>query len=333
LLQSHSFVILIAVDFSKAFDCLRHSALAEKLAKLNMPDNVHNWMVHFLNGHSHCTKYNGVTSAVETVNASIVQGSAIGPAAYIVASSDMYISSEANSLDKYADDAYIIIPANNADSRVVELDHIQQWAQVNNLKLNRGKTQEIVFTGPRGSRIPLATLPAPIPGIERVTSIKLLGVTLQSTLSMSAHVEGIMQSCSQTLFALRTLKAHGLPAIQAHTIFTSVALSKLTYAAPSWHGFASRQDIDRVEAFIRRSKKWGLCSPSTPTFKSLCADNDANLFSSIISCPSHTLYHLFEIKGACTYNLRPRAHPFVIPLLGSKLTESNFPTRILRKTH
>ena len=116
-------------------------------------------------------------------------------------------------------------------------------------------------------------------------------------------------------------------------IFTSVALSKLTYAAPSWHGFASQQDIDRVEAFIRRSKKWGLCSPSTPLFKSLCRDNDANLFSSILSCPSHTLYHLFDIKGACSYNLRPRAHPFVVPLLCSKLTESNFPIRILRKPH
>jgi len=49
-----------------------------------MPDEVYNWMVNFFDGHSHCTHYLGEESTVSEITASIVQGSSIGPASYIV---------------------------------------------------------------------------------------------------------------------------------------------------------------------------------------------------------------------------------------------------------
>ena len=45
---------------------------------------------------------------------------------------------------KYADDTYLIIPARNLPSRLVELDHIETWAGRNNLYLNRAKCVESV---------------------------------------------------------------------------------------------------------------------------------------------------------------------------------------------
>ena len=42
---------LIALDFSKAFDSVKHSTLAEKIVK----DNVYNWIVNFLTDHHHQT--------------------------------------------------------------------------------------------------------------------------------------------------------------------------------------------------------------------------------------------------------------------------------------
>jgi len=95
---------------------LRHIALAEKLARLNLPDNVYNWLTDFLNDHSHCTQYNGVTSAVTMIKANIVPGSALGPASFVVATSDLKADSMNNSLKKYADDAFLIIPADNREN-------------------------------------------------------------------------------------------------------------------------------------------------------------------------------------------------------------------------
>jgi hypothetical protein len=79
LLAINPYVCIIALDFSKAFDTVRHSTLLEKMAKLEIPDHVYNWLVDFFHGHAHCTQYNGVVSALHEITASLIQGSSIGP--------------------------------------------------------------------------------------------------------------------------------------------------------------------------------------------------------------------------------------------------------------
>jgi len=44
--------------------------------------------------------------------ASIIQGSSVGPAAYIVTASDLQAITPGNLLCKYADDSYLIVPSN-----------------------------------------------------------------------------------------------------------------------------------------------------------------------------------------------------------------------------
>ena len=89
LLTINPYVIVIALDFSKAFDTVRHSSLLKKFAKLDLPDNVYNWLVDYFEDHSHCTSYKGETSKLLHISASIIQGSSVGPAAYIVTASDL----------------------------------------------------------------------------------------------------------------------------------------------------------------------------------------------------------------------------------------------------
>jgi len=54
--------------------------------------------------------------------ASIIQGSAIGPASYVVTSCDLTTITAGNHVCQNADD--VIIPACNSHSRLAELDHI-----------------------------------------------------------------------------------------------------------------------------------------------------------------------------------------------------------------
>ena len=135
------YCIRLALDFSKAFDAVRHHTLFDKMAQLDLPDHVHNRLVHFFEAHSHQTKYQDEVSVMKTISASIIQGSAIGPASYVVNSSDLIAISEGNALCKYADNTYVIILAVNLDTRSDELNHISDWAQNNNLKLNLAKSQ------------------------------------------------------------------------------------------------------------------------------------------------------------------------------------------------
>jgi len=47
-------------------------------------------------------------------------------------------------------------------------------------------------------------------GITRVTTMKMLGVTISDKLSVSDHVQNIVGSCAQSVHAIRTLRAHGM---------------------------------------------------------------------------------------------------------------------------
>jgi len=96
--------------------------------------------------------YRDQTSTLKSINASIIQGSAIGPAAYVVNAGDLHTLTPSNQLVKFADDTYLIIPASNPDSRSVEVDNIETWASTNNLTLNRTKTKEIIFVDTRRKR-------------------------------------------------------------------------------------------------------------------------------------------------------------------------------------
>jgi len=89
--------------------------------------------------------YQRQTSSFESISASIIQGSGIGPATYILNAADFHPVTPGNQLVKFADDTYIIIPAENASSRQRELSNGEAWARANNLKLNPAKYSEVVF--------------------------------------------------------------------------------------------------------------------------------------------------------------------------------------------
>ena len=89
----------------------------------------------------------------------------------------------------------------NADSRAAELDNIVAWATANNLKLNKLKTKEVVFYDSR--RRHKVSPPLPLPDVDRVTTLKVLGVTLNNHMPASEHIHNVLSDSAQTLHALR----------------------------------------------------------------------------------------------------------------------------------
>ena len=128
LLASNNYVRLIALDFSKAFDTVRHSGILEKLSQLPIHDYLYNWFVNFFKDHTHVTKFRGEISKPAAVNASVFQGSVIRPPMFVVNGSDLKPVDPNNFLDKYADDTYLIVSSSNEHSLHAELKSIESWA-------------------------------------------------------------------------------------------------------------------------------------------------------------------------------------------------------------
>ena len=332
MLSNEPYVIVISLDFSKAFDTVRHSTLLHKLSLLDLPDHVYNWLTDVFSGRSHCTVFNQQQSSFQNITASIIQGSALGPAAYVVTAGDLTTVEPGNELCKYADDTYIIIPASNVDTRQAELDNISTWAQKNNLRLNCAKSCEVVFSNTRRRRRQFEQ-PPPLPGIKRQHSLKMLGVHIADDFSVGQHVQRLTTSCAQTLYALRVLRHHGMNNSDLQLVFRAVVVARLTYAASAWRGFITAASRQRINALTDRAKRLGYCAEDLPTVDELCDVADDDLFYKIVCYSNHVLHNIIPPPSTASqhYNLRPRTHSLQLTEHTTHLSDCNFITRMLYK--
>ena len=159
----------------------------------------------------------------------------------------------------------------------------------------------------------------------------MLGVTFSRKLSVSQHVDDLLAACAQTLFALRTLRSHGLPSSGLHTIFQTTVVAKLSYAAPAWWGFTTAADRDRLEAFLRRATRFGYRPDSAPPLASICGQADHRLFTCVSRNSSSAQRTPVPPERDVRYSLRPRSHHLQLPARTSALHDNNFMMRILYK--
>lgn len=305
MLSDGPYVHVFSLDFSKAFDTVRHATLMEKLSTLAVPDEVYNWIKDFLDGHSHCTKFGLDVSPFADIMASVIQGSSLGPAAYAVTASDLRPIHTGNDIVKFADDTYLIIPASNTDTRAEELTHVQTWASRNNLQLNCKKSQEIIFQSTQ--KKPLQ-IPPPCPGIARVNSLSALGVIINNRLTAADHVSATLSSCSSMMYALRVLRDHGMRPSSLHDVYRATVLAKILYCSSAWSGLTSASDRCRIDAFLKKSKRLGYCDANTPPVADLFATADDALFKRMLANQHHVLQPLLPDQSRHNYNLRNRRH-------------------------
>jgi len=325
LLETLPYVHLITFDYSKAFDTVRHSTLMEQVATINFPDQLYNWIIDFLSGRDHSTKFQSITSSSAHFNAGVVQGSAIGPAVFTLCVSSYRPVTPGNHDRKFADDMYLIVPSINTHTIPDELAHIASWASSNNLRLNPTKSAELIIKKPR-SRVPD---PPTLSSLPRVNTLKVLGVTLQSDLRMTTHINNIVARAGQTTYALKVVKSHGLSSNLLNTVTQGTLFSVITYASPAWVGFTSAEDLKRLQATMSRAHRWGLsASPVPVSLQALCDKADLTLFSKVASLGGHVLHSMLPDLQSNTHNLRPRAHPFVLPPTSQSL-KRNFIHRLL----
>jgi len=229
-LKTHRSVHLIALDFSKAFDTVKHHPLASfarKIANFPISDNVYNWVINFLSSRQHKTKANGCISTCQHIDASIVHGSGMGPVAYLLNASDLQPIDQDNMIFKYADDTYLIVPGSNIQTIPMELQHISKWTMCHKLELNETKSKEIIISLLK-THIPAAT------HLTRVESLKVLGVTFNTKLSFKPHISYIIQSAARSFYGFKTLRAHGLTGKSLRDVTRATLIARIIYAAPAW---------------------------------------------------------------------------------------------------
>ena len=176
---------------------------------------------------------NGKQSTWLPISQSIIQGSGVGPILYIIFASDLKTVSDNNKICKYADDTTLLVGELSYVNFETEFNNISEWASRNKLKLNLGKTKELIFHKPRAN---CSVLPVVLPGITRVSEIKFLGVVFNSTLCFNLHVNSVVSVVNQRLYLLNKMKQCGLSKEGLHIIFQAIIVSQITYALSAYSG-------------------------------------------------------------------------------------------------
>ena len=133
-----------------------------------------------------------------------------------------------------------------------DLTELERWSSERKMALHPKKCKVMhlctVKTPPTPPKLTINDLE-----LQNVTSMKILGIYVQSNLKWSEQVDHLCKKASQRLFLLRRLKNSAIPPDDLTSIFTIYIRPTLEYAAPVWHSGLTGVQSKAIERVQRRA--------------------------------------------------------------------------------
>ena len=230
--------VLVTLDISAAFDCVRHDILLRRLEfTFGVTGRVLTWFQSYLSGRSQFVKIQEVASDTRGLETGVPQGSCLGPFLFCV-----YVSTLASVIPdgvcfhQYADDVqlYCGIKASQFqdDERILEQSTtaIERWFLFNGMLLNADMSDSVVLsTAAQAHKLP-SDLVVMVAGcsIKPTTSLRSLGVTLDSLLRFDCHITEVSRSCHYHMSAFRHIR-NCLSYETSCAVARCIVLSRLDY--------------------------------------------------------------------------------------------------------
>lgn len=227
----------IFLDLKKAFDCVNHSLLIDKLYNYGVKGNCLEWFKSYLNNRAQAVNINSTLSDFKNINIGIPQGSILGPLLFII-----FVNSLPNSVDckctMYADDTTLLCTAYDSTTLQSDLqsnlNKIVNWFNKNNLTLNIKKTKFMVF----GTRYMLENfenvhLHCNNDSLDRVNEYNYLGVTFDPLMSWSEHINQMSSSISKRCGIIKRVK-HFVPQDTLIMLANALVMPNFDYCSAVW---------------------------------------------------------------------------------------------------
>ena len=239
-IDNGQFTAGVFIDLKKAFDTIDHTILIAKLKHYGVRGVTLSWIESYLSNRNQYIYYNNVESDKLPITCGVPQGSILGPLLFLLYINDLCNTSKVFKFILFADDTNIF--CTGKDRKEVEnllnseLYNLNKWFEVNKLTLNLTKTKYMIF----GNHNENCSVSINNDAIEKVDSIKFLGIILDSKLSWNDHIQLVTKKVSRSMGILYRVK-NILNQKSLFTLYCSLVLPYLNYACEIWgNTYASR---------------------------------------------------------------------------------------------
>ena len=153
-MENKKLTAIICLDLSAAFDTVNHSILLEVMERyFGIKNTALNWISSYLKNRKFSVHIDGYSSNTKNINFSVPQGGILGPThfnCYVSTLMEIISETEDNFVSGYADDHALINSfqpesTDTSPTLASNIPCIQDWMNKNQLKMNGGKTEFIVF--------------------------------------------------------------------------------------------------------------------------------------------------------------------------------------------
>ena len=83
--------------------------------------------------------------------------------------------------------------------------------------------------------------------------MNILGVTVSDTLTFHNHVDVLVEKTTRSLYAIKTIQAHGLDGDALWDVTRATVVAQLLYASPAWWGFLKADEKSRLQAVVNKA--------------------------------------------------------------------------------
>ena len=173
-------MLSIFIDFTKAFDTVKHDILLHNLYHYGIRATIHDWFADYLSHRTQSTRYLNTLSPPLHIEYGVPQGSVLGPILFLLYINDITnIFTNFNTI-LFADDSTLYITGENPTELIhkanTDLQNFHKWCLSNRLTVNLNKTFYMLFTNKPPSVPPSLLLSQET--ITRTNQHTLLGITL-----------------------------------------------------------------------------------------------------------------------------------------------------------
>ncbi len=189
-----TYVRILFVDFSSAFNTIIPDTLQNKLTQLSVPTFICQCITSFLTDRQQLVRLGKLSSSTRTISTGAPQGCVLSPLLFSLYTNDCTSKDPTVKLLKFADDTTLIGLIQDGDESAYrqEVKELAVWYSLNNLELNTLKTVEMTMDFRRNPPAlpPLTIMNSTVTAVE---SFRFLGTTISQDLKWDNHIDPLVQ--------------------------------------------------------------------------------------------------------------------------------------------